>query len=209
VLGFVPNIIVAVALIGLGWLIGDSFEKVIRHGVKSSGVDEFAVRVGLRDGFSRIGLPLNIGAFLGALVKWFIFISFLVTGFQVGGMTEAGTFVNQVIAVYIPKMFLALIVLYFAVLGAEIIRKISFVAISSFGLGHARFPSIAVSYAFVAAAVFFILSNLGIDPEYLKIIFIGFVAAMSLAFGLAFGFGGREVAEKLCEKIYKDTKKEQ
>jgi hypothetical protein len=39
-----------------------------------------------------------------------------------------------------------------------------------------------------------------------NILFVGLVAALSLAFGLAFGLGGREVAGRLTEEWYEQTR---
>jgi hypothetical protein len=208
VLVFTPNLIIAFAMIGLGWLVGVSFEKVIVFGSKAAKADDFLERAGLREILSSSGMRLNIGKLFGGIVKWFVFLAFLLAGFEVGGLPQAGVFVSEVIVNYIPKIFTAVIVLFFASIGARAIRKISFSAISSLGMGNAKFPSVVAGYAFSIAALFFVISSIGIDPDFLKIIFIGFVAGLSLAFGLAFGFGGREVAEKVCEKFYKDLTKD-
>jgi hypothetical protein len=208
ILSFVPDILIAFALIGLGWIIGDSFGKVISSAAKAMNADNFFKQVGLENILSRIGIRLNVGGFLGWLVQWTIFIVFLLAGFEIGGIPETGIFINDVFTSYFPKIFTAVIVIFLAVSGAQIMRKTVYLGISSLGLEHAHFPSVIAGYSFAIAAFLFVFSRIGIDPEFLKIAFIGLVAGFSLAFGLAFGFGGRVIAEKLCEKLYKDIMRE-
>ena len=51
-------------------------------------------------------------------------------------------------------------------------------------------------------AVLVAINQLGIAADLINILFIGFVAALSLAFGLAFGLGGRDVAAQVTQDFY-------
>jgi hypothetical protein len=46
------------------------------------------------------------------------------------------------------------------------------------------------------------INQIGIAANLVNTLFIGFVAALALAFGLAFGLGGREVAAQLTQEWY-------
>ena len=54
----------------------------------------------------------------------------------------------------------------------------------------------------VAFAVLIAIDQLGIAADLLNILFTGVVAALALAFGLAFGLGGRDVASRITESWY-------
>jgi Na+/proline symporter len=59
--------------------------------------------------------------------------------------------------------------------------------------------------AIVAFAVVIAINQIGIAADLVNIIFIGLVGAFALAFGLAFGLGGRDVAAQLTQSWYEST----
>jgi hypothetical protein len=58
-------------------------------------------------------------------------------------------------------------------------------------------PALVLSVAF-----FMILTQLNIAPEIVQILFTAIVGALALGLALAFGLGGRNVAERLLEEAY-------
>ena len=59
--------------------------------------------------------------------------------------------------------------------------------------------------AIVAFAVIIAINQIGIAANLVNILFIGVVAALALAFGLAFGLGGRDVAAQLTQSWYEQS----
>jgi hypothetical protein len=60
--------------------------------------------------------------------------------------------------------------------------------------------------AIVAFAVVIAVNQIGIATELVNILFVGIVAALALAFGLAFGLGGRDVAADLTRNWYDSSR---
>ena len=50
------------------------------------------------------------------------------------------------------------------------------------------------------------INQIGIAATLVNILFVGIVAALSLAFGLAFGLGGRDVAAELTRQWYDSSR---
>ena len=59
--------------------------------------------------------------------------------------------------------------------------------------------------AIVAFAVVIAINQIGIAANLVNTLFIGLVAAVALAFGLAFGLGGRDVAAELTRSWYEQS----
>jgi hypothetical protein len=57
-------------------------------------------------------------------------------------------------------------------------------------------------YAILTFAVIAAVNQLGIAPTVVNTLLIGTVGAVALAFGLAFGLGGRDVAARIAEGWY-------
>ena len=62
------------------------------------------------------------------------------------------------------------------------------------GFTNGRLLGRIAEVAIVAFAVIIAVNQIGIAANLVDTLFIGLVAAVSLAFGLAFGLGGRDVA---------------
>ena len=199
--GYVPNIIVAVIIFVLGWIVGTIVGRGIHQLFKSIRVDEALKRTGADEMMHRGGLDLNSGAFVGGIIKWFIILIFLVAAFDVLGLSELNQFLRTVVLSYLPNVIVAVLVLLLAgVLGDAVQRLVSASARaaeirSSAMLGAVARWSIWI-FAFLVA-----LSQLGIAAPFLQTLFTGFVIALSLAIGLSFGLGGQEAAGDFIAKM--------
>ncbi len=207
IIEFLPNLIIGIVLIGLGFLVGVSFEKVISHFLRVLKVDAFLEEAGVRKFLSRGGLRLDSGLFLGGLVKWFIVIAFILAGLEAIGLTQVNAFLTTVILAYIPQVIIATLMLLCAAVGAHAVRKAVTSGTKAFGAPAAHLLGVIASSAIWIGTLIFVLSQLGIAADFMKILFIGIVAMFSLAFGLAFGLGGRDATARLLEKIEKHVSK--
>jgi hypothetical protein len=204
VIVFIPNLIIGLAFIGLGWLVGISFEQILVYAGKRSKVDSFLDHPEVHSFLAYWHVRLSVGRFLGIIIKWFIFVAFLLAALQASGLTQVGAFLTQSISVYIPEVIVAITMLFFGVIGARILKKAIIGSTRILGLDTARFLGNFGSYAVWITVMILVLSELGLNPDFIKVLFIGTVAGFSLAFGLAFGLGGKEVAAKILEHLYKD-----
>lgn len=206
IIGFIPNLIVALALVALGFIVGASFEKVIAHIIRAFKVDEL-LGSGVKNFLSRGGLRLDTGLFFGGLVKWFIIIAFLMAGLQIVGLTQVNTFLTTVILAYIPQVIIATLMLLVAAVGARATKTAVTSSTKALGVSAAHFLGAVASSAIWIGTSIFVLSQLGIAADFMKILFTGIVAMFSLSFGLAFGLGGKEEAAILLAKMRKDAVK--
>lgn len=149
---------------------------------------------------ARIGkdaLPKAIGKYIAV----FVFLLFLRSAVDSAGYAELEQFLSRVVE-YLPHLLLALLITFFGIQSSETAHNIIYNAV--------RFESkkTAALLANIGRVIilFFTFSitlgqiNYGVDiiPSYLIIsILIGVVAAGSIAFGLAFGLGGKEAATKI------------
>src|SRR3989344_4468489 len=83
VINFVPNLVIAIIILLIGWLIGALLGRAVWQVFKSLRIDEALRRAGLESVLRRGGVDLDSGAFVGALVKWFVIVIFLVAAFDV------------------------------------------------------------------------------------------------------------------------------
>jgi len=200
-IAYLPNIIVAIIVLVLGWVIGTIVGRGIQQLFKSARIDEALKKTGADEMMHKGGMSLNTGAFVGGLVRWFIILVFLTASFEVLGLAQVNQFLQGVVLSYLPKVFVAVLVLLVAgVLGDAVQRFVSASARAA-DVRSAGMLGIVSRWAIWIFAFLIALSQLGIAAPFFQTFFTGFIIALSLAFGLSFGLGGQEAAADFIHKV--------
>ncbi len=201
IVNFVPNLLIAIIILILGWLIGALFGRAIWQVFRSLKVDEALRRAGFESFLRRGGVNLNAGAFIGGLVKWFIIVVFLVAAFDVLGLTQVNLFLQEVVIAYIPRVLVAALVLLVAGVIGDLVERVVVTAARTADIRSAHFAGSIAKWAIWIFAILVALSQLGIATAFSQTLFTGVVIAISLALGLSFGLGGQEAAARFIERL--------
>ena len=196
-----PNIIFAIVIILLGWLIGAVIEKLIIKLITASKLDNVLTSAGLRDLLNKGGFNLNTGAFIGALVKWFLIVTFLVASMEILGLSQVNEFLKNVVLGYLPQVIAAVLILIAAAVVAELAQKTVVGSSKAAGIKQSNFLGNVTKWAIWIFAILMALTQLGIAVSLLNTLFMGVVVAIALALGLSFGLGGQEAASRYIEKV--------
>ena len=192
----IPNIIIAIALVLVGVWLG----KLI-----GGFVHDFLSRLG----FNRITSKMQLGqvdvtpnkmtpsAVVGYVVQ--VLIVFFLT-VQALYLVQLDFLVGIATAItaYLPHVLVAVLILGIALIMANILEKVLLNLLS--GPATKLLAGFA-KYAIVVLAVFMALTQLGIATTIVNSAFIIILAGLALAFGLAFGFGGKDFASKYLQKF--------
>ncbi len=201
VVQFIPAIVAAVAIFFIGWIVGVILYRIVDQVVEVLKIDDVLKAAGVDDLVKNAGFKLDTGMFLGTLVQWFVMIAFLVAALNILGLNIVTVFLAQVVLRYIPQIIVAVLILILAAIVAEVVRG---VIASSARVAGARSGNLAgtiAKYAIWITAILAVLNQLGVATEFVQTLFTGLVVAISLAFGLAFGLGGKEAAARAIEHV--------
>lgn len=201
VVNFVPNLVIAIIILILGWLVGVLFGRAIWQVFKSLKVDDALRRAGFESFVSRGGIELDSGAFVGGLVKWFVIVIFLVAAIDVLGLSQVNFFLQDVVLGYLPRVLSAALVLLVAGVIGDTTGRIVVAAARTAGLDSAHFVGAVAKWSIWIFAILVALSQLGIAATFSQTLFTGVVIAVSLALGLSFGLGGQEAASRFIERL--------
>jgi hypothetical protein len=204
VVGFVPNLVVAIIIVLLGWGIGVLLGRVINQIIKAIKIDEALRKAGVEDFLNKGGLNLNSGAFLGGLVRWFVILVFLLGAFEVLNLSQVTLFLKEILN-YLPQVIVAVLILIAAGLVADVMKKIVMSSAMAARIASAGFLGTVTKWVIWIFAILVALSQLGIAAGFIQTVFTGLVVALSLGLGLAFGLGGQEAAGKVVDKISKEV----
>lgn len=198
---FVPNLIVALVILCIGWAVGSLISKGITHFMKMVKFDEALQKAGFEEFIRKAGLNLNSGKFLGGIVKYFIIIVFLVASFDVLGLNQVTEFLQQVVVGYLPQLIIAVLILLVGVVVGDVLSRVVVASAKTAGLSSANLLANVSKWAVWVFAVLVALSQMGIAEAFIQTLFTGFVFALSLALGLSFGLGGQSAAARTIEKV--------
>lgn len=198
---FIPRLFFAIVLFAIGWILGALLERLVEVIFKGLKVDAGLKSAGFEDVVKRAGHNLNSGLFVGAIVKWFTIVLFLVASFDMLHLNRVTDFLNEVVG-YIPQVIVAVLILIVAVIVGSALQKIVTASARAAHVKMAELLGRVTKWAVWILAVLTALFNLGIAP-WIQNIITAVVAGAALAFGLAFGLGGKEAAQRAIDKTVK------
>src|SRR3989344_1155874 len=198
---FIPNLIVAIVILAIGWAIGVAIGKAITHLIKVIKYDEALSRAGFESVIKRSGLNLNFGHFLGSLVKFFTIVVFLIASFDVLGLNQVTAFLQQVVIGYLPQLIIAVLILLVGGVVGDVLSRVVVASARTASLSQANFLGTVSKWGVWVFAVLVALSQMGIAGAFIQTIFTGLVVAVSLALGLSFGLGGQQAASRAIDRI--------
>ncbi|MFZ2764018.1 MAG: hypothetical protein WAX80_03235 [Minisyncoccia bacterium] len=201
VVGFVPNLVIALIILVLGWLVGALLGRAIWQVFKSLKIDDALRQSGLESFLRRGGVNLDSGAFVGALVKWFVIVIFLVAALDVLGLKQVNFFLQDVVLGYLPRVLAAALVLLLAGVIGDVTGRVVVTAAKTADIESAHFVGAIAKWSIWIFAILVALSHLGIAAAFSQTLFTGVVIAISLALGLSFGLGGQEAASRFIERL--------
>jgi len=203
---FIPNLVVAIVIFIVGWLVGVGLGRVVAQIVNSLRVDQALRSTGLEHLLSRAGFELSSGRFLGFLVKWFFIIVFLVASLDVLHLTTVNLFISDVVLGYLPQVIVAVMILLVAAVVAEAAERVVVGTAKAATMHAAGFLGKVARYAIWIFALLAALAQLNVATAFVQTLFTGVVIAVSLAVGLAFGLGGQASAAKYLEHLQAEIK---
>jgi hypothetical protein len=197
-----PRIIGAVLLLTIGWIIAKMIRKATIKILRLVKVDVLAEKSGIEDFLLRGGVKYTTVTILANLVYWSIMFTVTLAVLNSLGLQSAAELFNQII-LYIPNVFVAVLVLIFGTLFAKLFKGIAYTWLSNLDIGGSEIVSTIAQYAILIFVVSVALEQLSIGGQILVSAFQLAFGALCLALALAFGLGGRDWAAQILEKFKK------
>lgn len=203
-ISFLPTLLGALLVLVIGWFISGAIATLIEKGLKAIGLETAMQKSGLNEFVQRSGTKWTASKVIAEMAKWFIRLIFIQAAANLLGMPQLTEIINSIL-LFIPQVIVAIAIIVIGTLVAKFLAQAVRASLGQMGSGNPEFFAKLVQYAIVGFAVIAAISQLGIAPTIVNTLFIGLVGAISLALGLAFGLGGKDVAGKIAQKWYDDA----
>lgn len=198
---FAPNLIIAIFLFIIGWVLGGMVAKALEQVFSALKVDKLLSSVGAEGFFRKAGMDLDSGHFIGQLVKWFVVVVFLLPSLSLVGLDGIALFLKDVVLGFLPRVVIVAFILIIATFTAEALSKVVLTSTKTVSLSSANMLGVIAKYSVWIFALTIALGELGIAEDYMKALFYGIIAMLSVAGALAFGLGGRDAAARFIDKV--------
>jgi hypothetical protein len=163
--------------------------------------DELAQRSGLADFLAKMSTGTDSAGVVAGLVKWLVRIVVLLVAFDVLGLPAVSDVMRQLL-LWLPNLVVAIFVLFIGGIAARALGNIVRGATAESGFSNPETLANVVRTTVWAFAIVVAINQLGIATNLINTLFTGFVGALAIALGLAFGLGGRDLASRTLENWY-------
>jgi small-conductance mechanosensitive channel len=197
-LNYLPRLLGAFVVLLAGYLVARLLGALVARLLARTGFDRAMEHAGVTAFLRRSGTDLTPAGTLGKVVFWFAFIITFTMFASALGVPQISGFLNQMLG-YIPRIFAAITILFFAAVLANFVA-----ALIRGATGNEILARIG-RYAIIVYASFAALTVLGIAVQLTANTLLIVLAGASLAFGIAFGWGGRDIARDLLHRAYSAT----
>ena len=199
-LGAIPQIIGALLILLIGWILSNALASLTRRLLASAGADR-VFQTHATDVYGNVTRDWPPSRVSAEVVRWVVRLVFLIAAANVLGLTQISALLNQIV-LWLPNLIVAAVVLMVAPLIARFVRGTIEVGAGELGFSNAGLLGQLAYVAILVMAVIIAINQIGIAANLVNTLFIGVVAALSIAFGLAFGLGGRDVAAQITQEWY-------
>lgn len=201
VITFIPEIVIAILIVVAGFIVGGILKGITERIFSALKLNDALDKAGLDTLTERAGHSFKPGQFVGSLVKWFVVVVFVVAALDVLRLSEVTTFFSEEVLTYIPRVIVAAFILLGSILVAQVVSKSVEAGARAGGFKSASLVGSFTRYAILVFAVLAALSQLQIAADLVQTLFAGMVFGLALAFGLAFGLGGKDTASRYLSKL--------
>jgi Conserved TM helix len=192
----IPAVVVLVALLVLGLLIGWMARGLVTRLARAVGVDRHLERWGISASLRKSGIPRPPSDVLGLVTLWGIFVVFASVGVDslaLPGAPGATAFLLS----FLPPLFAAVLILVVGWLVANFLSQGLLIAAVNARLPEARLLARVAHGGVLLFAGATALTHLGIGKEMVLVAFAITFGGLVSALALAFGLGGRFIARDI------------
>ncbi|MEX0677976.1 MAG: mechanosensitive ion channel domain-containing protein [Pirellulales bacterium] len=196
-----PKVVAMVVVIVIGYVIARFIAKAATTLTEKLGLQSAADQSGLAESMHRMGIERNVPGIIGTIVFWLLMLVFLMAGFNILGLPAVSD-AMQVVVNYIPNLLVATVVIVIGLLVASFLRGVVATSADRVGLSYAEYLANGCYYVFALLTFIAAFNQLGVQFALLEQLILIAFGAVALGFGLAFGFGGRDVMAGILAGYY-------
>ena len=203
---YLPRLIVMLILAFLGWAIAYVVKAVLRNILKLIKFDKLSENAGASQLLNKADLP-SATELVSRFVFWVTWLGFILLSVSVLGILglqeQIATFL------FLPRLFVAMFILFFGLLAASFFSRATLLAAVNANIPSPRVLSLAVRSIIIVFVLSIVFEELGLAEQTMLVAFGIAFGALMFGLALAFGIGGRNLAQRFLEQKFVRGRKEE
>ncbi|MDE3110216.1 MAG: hypothetical protein KGL02_09770 [Acidobacteriota bacterium] len=187
-------------MIFIGWLVAYLLKVILRGILRVVKVEKMSEEAGASRLLRRAELP-TMTELLSRAVFWVVWLGFIIVGISFLGIGSLQQQIANLIAL-LPQIFVAFLILFVGLLAANFFSRAALLAGVNAGFSSPRLLSGTVRIVIIFLALSMALEQVGLGKQTMEIAFSIVFGALMLGLAIAFGFGGRHLAERLLQRHF-------
>ncbi|HVB34162.1 MAG TPA: hypothetical protein VNJ52_07325 [Patescibacteria group bacterium] len=200
-LQFLPHLLAMLIIFVAGWVVAIIVKIVARRLMALARVNTLSEGSGITQILRKADLPAPL-ELLSRVVFWVVWIAFLLLGLDALNVPELHVQIARLFQL-LPDIFVALIILFLGFLAANFFSRAALLAAVNANLPSARLVSGFVRFLIILLTITMALEQLALAQRTVLITFTIAFGAIMLSLAIAFGIGGRNVAQGMLERVFR------
>jgi len=200
-LNFVPSLLGAIVVFLVGLFVANNIALLVEKIIDLLKIDRILEKTSLKAFCQKAEIRLDAGYFVGQIVRWLLILAFLIPTANILKLTSVADFLSNQIIGILPAVIGAVLIILLAILLSDFAYRSIVASAKGSGIQAAKLLGSVARWAIIIFAIITVLPLLHVPTNVINIVLIGVVAMISLAGGLAFGLGGREIATDILKKF--------
>ncbi|MGA9881899.1 MAG: hypothetical protein WA350_04415 [Candidatus Sulfotelmatobacter sp.] len=204
---YLPRLIVMLILAFAGWAVAYIAKVVLRSILRLIQFDRLSDNAGASQLLTKAAMPAATEV-LSRFLFWVVWLGFILLGVSVLGILGLQEQIGKFF-LFLPRLFVAMFILFFGLLAASFFSRAALLAAVNANVPSPRVLSLAVRSMIIVFVLSIVFEELGIAEQTMLVAFgIGFGALM-LGLAIAFGIGGKDLAQRFLERRFVRAKKDE
>jgi Conserved TM helix len=195
---FLPRILVAIAILIVGWLIAKAVKFAVVRALRAVNFPVLTEKAGIDAFLKQSGGETDTTDVLGLLVYWLTILTALMVASNSVGLIAFTELVEKVV-LFVPRVIVAVIILAFGTYFARFIGMSVTAYCRKLDMPDATMLGRLAMYAIVVFVAMIAIDHLGLG-DIIRQSFLIVLAGVALALAIAFGLGGQKRAADFLER---------
>jgi hypothetical protein len=198
-IAYIPNLIGAIIVLLIGFLIAKVIEIIAKKISKKLGVNKLSKQAGMDEKLQESNIAKDFPEIFGKILFWFVMFMFFMSASDTLGLDVVSRTLRTIM-LYIPNILASILILLFGLFIANITKK-------SIKKKNAAIPSMTMAANLIymiitVVTISLAINQLEIETELLNQVVSIVLISMGVALALSLGLGTRDVASDIISGAY-------